>query len=228
MVMLQLCLCPLIYRLGNGSTVESVRHCLYTLRRLLSPSYAVITVTGEAIINEPWISSCALLVFPGGADLPYCRTLNGAGNRRISQYVESGGLYLGLCAGGYYASQRCEFEVGSKSMEVVGSRELGFYPGICRGCAFSGFVYHSERGTKAATIRVSKTALTKGSIPTEFRAYYNGGGVFVDAPKYLDKGVEILASFVDDLSVDAGEGSAAVVYCKVGDGAAILTSNHPE
>lgn len=213
---------------GNGSTVESVRHCLYTLRRLLSPSYAVITVTGEAIIKEPWTSSCALLVFPGGADLPYCHTLNGAGNRRISQYVESGGRYLGLCAGGYYASKRCEFEVGRKGMEVVGDRELGFYPGICRGCAFPGFVYHSERGTKAAAIRASKTALTKGSIPSEFRAYYNGGGVFVDAPKLLDKGVEILASFVGDLAVDAGEGTAAVVYCKVGDGGAILTSNHPE
>ena len=185
-------------------------------------------MTGEAIIKEPWTSSCALLVFPGGADLPYCRTLNGVGNRRISQYVESGGRYLGLCAGGYYASKRCEFEIGRKGMEVVGDRELGFYPGICRGCAFSGFVYHSERGTKAAEIRVSKTALTKGSLPTGFRAYYNGGGVFVDAPNLLDKGVEILASFVEDLAVDAGEGSAAVVFCKVGDGGAVLTSNHPE
>ena len=113
-------------------------------------------------------------------------------------------------------------------MEVVGNRELAFYPGTCRGCAFPGFVYHSERGTKAAEIKVSKTALTKGSVPTVFRAYYNGGGVFVDAPKFKEKGVEILASYTEDLHVDAGEGSAAVVYCKVGDGAAVLTSNHPE
>ncbi|CAF9919238.1 MAG: biotin holocarboxylase synthetase [Heterodermia speciosa] len=213
---------------GNGSTVESIRHCLYSLRRLLSPSYAVITVTGEAIIKEPWTPSCALLVFPGGADLGYCRTLNGEGNRRIRQYVERGGLYLGLCAGGYYGSQRCEFELGRKNMEVAGNRELAFYPGTCRGCAFPGFVYHSEKGTKAAEVAVSKTALTKGSIPTVFRAYYNGGGIFVDAPKYQDQGVEVLASYTEDICVDAGEGRAAVVYCRVGEGAAILTSNHPE
>ena len=213
---------------GNGSTLESVRHCLFTLRRLLSPKYAVITVTGEAIIKEPWTPSCAMLVVPGGADLPYCRTLNGEGNRRISQFVERGGAYLGFCAGGYYGSKRCEFEVGNKVLEVIGDRELAFYPGICRGCAFSGFVYHSEQGARAAELRVSNTSLAKGSVPQVFRSYYNGGGVFVDAPGFASSGVEVLASFTEKTHVDPGEGSAAVVYCKVGQGAAILTSTHPE
>ncbi|KAL8912751.1 MAG: hypothetical protein Q9171_002290 [Xanthocarpia ochracea] len=213
---------------GNGSTVESVRHCLFSLRRLLSPNYAVITVGGNGIIKEPWTASCALLVFPGGADLPYCRTLDGEGNRRIHQYVERGGLYLGFCAGGYYGSKRCEFEVGKKSMEVVGNRELAFFPGTCRGCAFPGFVYHSEEGARAVQLRTSKDALSKGSVPDVFRSYYNGGGVFVDAPKFKQHGVEVLASFTEELDVDSGEGCASVVYCKVGDGAAVLTSTHPE
>ncbi len=208
--------------------MESVRHCLYSLRRLLSPNYAVITVTGDAIVKEPWSASCAMLVMPGGADLGYCRTLNGEGNRRITQFVERGGLYLGFCAGGYYGTKRCEFEVGNKKLEVIGDRELAFYPGTSRGCAFSGFVYHSEQGARATELKVSKSALAKGSVPDVFRSYYNGGGVFVDAPKYKDKGVEILASFTEKLDVDAGEGTAAVVYCKVGEGAAILTSPHPE
>lgn len=218
----------LIYLLGNGTTVESVRHCLFTLRRLLAPYYAVIPVSGDALIKEPWTGTCALLVIPGGADLPYCRTLNGEGNRRITQFVERGGAYLGLCAGGYYGSKRCEFEVGDKKMEVVGDRELAFYPGTCRGCAFPGFVYHSEVGARAVELRVEKNTLGEGSIPTIFRSYYNGGGVFVDAPKYRDKGVEVLASFTEEINVDPGEGAAAVVYCKVGEGGAVLTSPHPE
>ena len=213
---------------GNGCTVEAVRHCVYSLRRLLSPNYAVISVEGKAIIEEPWSSTCALLVFPGGADLGYCRTLNGEGNRRISQYVERGGSYLGFCAGAYYASARCEFEAGNKQLEVVGDRELAFYPGVCRGLAFPGFVYHSEAGAKAVELTVNKNSLTKGSVPDVFRSYYNGGGVFVDAPSYKDKGVEVLASYTEELKVDAGEGTAAVVYCKVGEGAAVLTCPHPE
>lgn len=205
-----------------------MRHCIYTLRRLLSPNYAVISVTGETIIKEPWTASCALLVFPGGADLGYCRTLNGEGNRKIKQYVQRGGAYLGLCAGGYYGSSRCEFEVGNKRMEVVGSRELAFFPGTCRGCAFPGFVYHSEDGAKAVELQAEKIALAESTVPDLFKSYYNGGGVFVDAPKYKDKGVEVLASYSEPLGVESGEGTAAIVYCKVGEGAAVLTGPHPE
>lgn len=199
--------------------MESVRQCLYTLRRLLAPNYAVTPVTGDMITKEPWTTTCALLVLPGGADLGYCRTLNGAGNRRIDQYVRRGGSYLGLCAGGYYGSKRCEFEVGNKTLEVTGSRELGFYPGTCRGGAFPGFVYQSEDGARAAELRAEKGV---------FKTYYNGGGVFVDAPVFAERGVEVLASYTEDLHVDPGRGSAAVVYCRVGEGAAVLTGAHPE
>ncbi|KAL9102161.1 MAG: hypothetical protein Q9163_002661 [Psora crenata] len=165
---------------------------------------------------------------PGGADLGYCRTLNGEGNRRITLYVERGGAYMGFCAGAYYGSRRCEFEVGNKALEVVGDRELAFFPGICRGLAFPGFVYHSEDGAKAVELKVNRSALTKGSIPEIFRSYYNGGGVFVDAPTFREKGVEVLAEYTQQLSVRAGDINAATVYCKVGDGGAILCCTHPE
>lgn len=169
---------------------------------------------------------------PGGADLGYCRVLNGQGNARIEQYVRRGGSYLGLCAGGYYGSVRCEFEVGDKKMQVVGNRELGFFPGTCRGCAFKGFVYHSEAGTRASLLDVDGKAYGGGVEVTGFRSYYNGGGVFVDAAKMREKGVEVLASYVEEMDVEGGSGgkeaAAAAVYCKVGDGGAILTGTHPE
>lgn len=182
-------------------------------------------VTGDMLVKEPWSATCALLVVPGGADLGYGRTLNGVGNRRIEQFVKRGGAYLGFCAGGYYGCKRCEFEVGNKSLEVTGDRELAFFPGTCRGGAFPGFVYHSEAGARAAELKVAAGALG-GTVPAVFRSYYNGGGVFVDAPSFDT--VEVLASYTEALNVDPGNGSAAVVHCKVGDGAAILTGPHPE
>jgi len=206
-----------------------VRHVLYSLRRFLSPNYAVLTVTGDVLIKEPWANTCALLVIPGGADLPYCRTLNGEGNRRIRQFVQNGGAYLGFCAGGYYGSSRCEFELGNPSMEVVGDRELQFYPGICRGPAFPGFQYNSEEGTRAAELSVEKHAFANGgALPSVFRSYANGGSVFVDAPKYRDRGVEILAHYTEHLYVKSGEGAAAVIYRRFGQGSVILTGPHPE
>lgn len=198
------------------------------MRRLLSANYAVIPVTGETIINEPWSSTCALLVFPGGADLGYCRTLNGEGNRKIRQYVERGGMYLGFCAGAYYASGRCEFEVGNRRLEVIGKRELAFFPDTCRGCAYPGFAYHSEEGARAMELKVNTKALPEGEVPETFRCYYNGGGVFVDADKYAEQGVEVLAEFVKPTVVESGKIRAAMVCCQVGDGLALLTSTHPE
>ncbi|OTA94928.1 hypothetical protein M434DRAFT_394288 [Hypoxylon sp. CO27-5] len=213
---------------GTGSTVESVKHTIYSLRRLLSPNYAVIPITETVLLKEPWAPSCALLVFPGGADLGYCRVLNGEGNSIISEYVRRGGSYLGFCAGGYYGSKKCEFEVGNKGMEVVGSRELAFFPGTCRGGAFKGFQYHSEKGARAVRVNVVKDAFRgAGALPEVFTSYYNGGGVFVNL---IDgnRDVEVLASYADNLDVDGGPAKAALVYCKVGQGSAILTGPHPE
>lgn len=216
---------------GSGTTIASVRQCIYTLRRLLGPNYAVIPIGELAFLREPWAPTAALLVVPGGADLNYCRVLNGPGNRLISDFVRRGGAYLGFCAGGYYGAARCEFEVGSpdKAMEVVGSRELAFFPGTCRGGAFKGFRYASEKGARAARVNVHKDAFVgAGVVPETFRSYYNGGGVFVDASQLQDKGVQVLATFGDELDVDGGQGQAALVYCSVGNGHAILTGPHPE
>ncbi|EFJ50700.1 hypothetical protein VOLCADRAFT_88490 [Volvox carteri f. nagariensis] len=96
---------------------------------------------------------------PGGADLPYCKHLNGHGNRLLRDYVAGGGSYLGICAGAYYACRRVEFEVGGP-LEVVGDRELCFFPGAARGPAYPGFDYLSERGAQAAPIRFRQPPLS--------------------------------------------------------------------
>ena len=45
------------------------------------------------------MNSCVGIVFPGGRDSPYHDKLKGPGNKLIRRFVESGGWYLGLCAG---------------------------------------------------------------------------------------------------------------------------------
>lgn len=137
---------------------------------------------------------------------------------------------MGFCAGGYYGSARCEFEVDDPKMAVVGDRELAFFPGVCRGLAFEGFKYASEAGARAADIKIENTVFedVKERVADSFKSYYNGGGVFVDAKNLEARGVQVLASYAEDLHVDSGEGQAAVVYRKVGEGHAILTGPHPE
>ncbi len=205
-----------------------MRHCIFSLRQILSPNYAVIPINENVILKEPWAPTCALLVFPGGGDLGYCRVLNGQGNRIISDYVRRGGSYLGFCAGGYYGSKKCEFEVGDSTLEVIGSRELAFFPGICRGGAFKGFDYQSEKGARAVSLKVQKSAFGT-SAPEDTFSYFNGGGVFVDTQALgKNRPIEVLATYGEDIDVDGGDGNAAVIMCGVGTGRAILTGPHPE
>jgi biotin---protein ligase len=84
-------------------------------------------------------------------------------------------------------------------------------------------VYDQEDGAKAAAMTVEESL---GKIEGEVRVYCNGGGIFVDADSLKGRGVEVLSRFKDKVSVEGGD--AAVVYCKVGTGAAILTGIHPE
>jgi len=53
---------------------------------------------------------------------------------------------LGLCAGAYYGCARVVFEPGTP-LEVVGDRELAFFPGVARGAAFPGNVTPHTSGT---------------------------------------------------------------------------------
>lgn len=190
-------------------------HAFETLRALLTPFYALSKVSASTLINEPWSLSTALLVLPGGADLGYCRALNGKGNQRIREYVYRGGKVLGICAGGYFSGQKCEFEVGS-DYEVVGSRELGLFRGIVRGAAYAGFAGGREEGARAINVKTNDGK--------SFSSYYNGGGIFVDAAK-MDN-VEVIAEFEPKVKVDGGQ--AAVLLVSYGDGTALLSGAHLE
>lgn len=209
---------------GPGTTSESVKHCLESLRLHLSPHYAVVTISEAALLKEPWMWKTSLLVLPGGADLPFCKSLNGEGTRKISQFVKKGGKFIGFCAGAYFSSSRVEFEVGNLEMEVSGPRELKFYPGIAKGCAFKGFVYDSHEGALASKLVVNSKILPNS--PLEVLNYYNGGCVFYGASQYND--VEVLARYADRTDVSDDDDRAAVIYRKVGKGAVLLAGSHPE
>lgn len=124
-----------------------------SLTRLLPRQhYEVVTINAGELLAGGWQARTALLVMPGGADLPYCKHLNGTGNAHIRDFVATGGSYLGICAGAYYACARIEFEPGG-TMEVVGDRELRFFPGAARGAVVPGFDYQTERGAAAVRVR---------------------------------------------------------------------------
>ncbi|KAG8986651.1 biotin holocarboxylase synthetase [Tulasnella sp. JGI-2019a] len=213
----------LIYN-GPGVSQTSFNHTLTSLRYLLSPNYAVGPVTPTALNSDPWPASCALLVIPGGRDLPYVAALQPGATDRIKEYVRKGGSLLTICAGSYFASARVEWEVGTR-LEVVGDRALGFFPGTSKGCAYPGFVYESEAGARLVDVKLSggdgKQERTARGL------YWNGGGYFDGAEGMESKGIRVLARYPEG-GEGSGAGKPAAVQCDVGEGRAILWGPHIE
>lgn len=225
---------------GPGVSTTALAHTKRALQELC-PSYDVRPTSAIELALAPWQSTTSLVVLPGGRDLPFVDELGKQRRKEdggmstaqdvLREWVEkSSGSFLGICAGGYFASSRCVFEPGTP-MEVIGSRDgLQFYPGECQGTVYKGFLYESDRGARVVRLdtKVGRRAM-----------HYNGGGAFMHADQYQEQGVTILAAYPTDdeeiahLPKQRGSpatyaGQAAVVHCKVGSGQAILFGTHPE
>jgi biotin--protein ligase len=193
---------------GPGTSTLAVRHTAASLRQVL-PQHRLLGIGPQRLALTEWAPRAALLVMPGGRASSYRHDLEGPANAQILTYVQGGGSYLGLCAGGYYAAQRVEFALGEPGLEAVNSGPLGFFPGVCRGPLLPNFSYTTERG--AAALRLQ---------PLGAAVYYHGGGAFLEAQ--MHDTVEVLAQYSLPLH------GAAIVACQVGLGMAVLTGVHPE
>jgi len=165
-----------IYK-DEGVSNNSILHTVFTLKETLTDGYYIHSINAKEIIRNEWVKDAALLIVPGGADLPYTKKLNGQGNANIKNYVNNGGSYLGICAGSYYASAYVEFDK-SGELEVLGERELAFFPGPAVGPIIAKYSYENNSGARAANIRLGLKNLKQSTI------YYNGGGYFKDAANY--------------------------------------------
>ena len=240
---------------GPGVSSSALHHTLKTLETIL-PTYDVKTVDARTLALDPWQQVTSLVVLPGGRDLPYVEELGRAYKRadktfrayeQLRHYVEHlGGRFWAICAGAYYASAHCSFELGSP-IQVDGARPfLRFFPGTCRGTVYPGFVYESDRGARIVDLQLSKPDADP------WRCHYNGGGAFMDADQYANQGIEVLARYMpaaegDDLTLDIDlndqasakaststikrpdyAGQAAALISSVGTGKALLFGTHPE
>jgi biotin--protein ligase len=202
---------------GPGVSKSSLIQTENTMNAFLKFNYLIKHILPEQIIHDNWEKQTALLIVPGGADIPYMQALNGIGNQKIRSYVENGGAFLGICAGSYYGGNFVDFAKGT-DLEVLGARELSFFPGIVRGPILAPYDYQSESGARAAKV-IWRDAFEfqKNSC---FKIYYNGGGAFVDADKKSN--TTILACY------DTEGQEAAIIECRVGSGKAILSGVHFE
>jgi glutamine amidotransferase-like uncharacterized protein len=167
----------------------------------------------EIVASDAWHASTELLAFPGGADLPYCRLLNGAGNASILRYVEAGGALLGVCAGAYYVSRRIEFEAHSPGT-ITGERELALFEGTARGSLHDLAAPYALDHLRCAALAPLRVSGSKEHL----HALYWGGPEFVP---------DATASYQPLLEYESPARLAAL-RTNVGKGRVVLTGVHAE
>jgi glutamine amidotransferase-like uncharacterized protein len=204
----------IVIYVDQGVSGEALRQTVKSLQQELDLNFHTLKrKDAKSLISEAWEKETALVIMPGGSDIFYHSALDGLGTRKLRKFVESGGAYLGLCAGAYFASDAIEFEKGGR-LQVCGKRSLELFPGLAIGPAYGPgkYSYENEQGVEAAQISWGDE---------ECFAYYNGGCYFDSPHKFSN--VRVLSSYLN-----LENQPAAVIECSVGKGRALLSGVHIE
>jgi glutamine amidotransferase-like uncharacterized protein len=162
------------------------------------------------ISNDCLKSNVNLLVMPGGADLFYREKLTGENCKKIKEYVEQGGAYLGICAGAYFACRNVEWAKGLKE-EIIQERELNFYDGLAVGPIYE---YLEENAIHKSWQNAAEIRTSTG---TRFFVHYEAG------PLFKDGNCDVIARYED-----LPDKPAAIIKTQYGNGHVILSSPHLE
>jgi glutamine amidotransferase-like uncharacterized protein len=195
----------------DGVSPQSFYQTVSTFTKFLGSKYSVMAINSQEIKQGDWAEKAVLLVMPGGADIPYLRCLKGIGNKKIKEYVDAGGAFMGICAGSYYGSGYVEFDKNGP-LEVLGERELKFFQGKAIGPILAPYDYKIQTGCRAAVLS------TAFEDTPEIAVYYNGGGFFENAEKFPH--TEVIARYENKLP--------AIIKVDYGRGKVILSGVHFE
>lgn len=212
-----------LYR-DSGVSATSLRHTIFTIEQAVGSNYDLYTIDSKGIKSGTWCSKAALLVLPGGADLPYLRKLAGRGDEIIREYVERGGSFLGICAGAYYGSSFVEFDRGGP-LEVLGPRGLSLFPGKAVGPALAKFDYQSHSGARNALVEITLAEGTKNMA-----LFFNGGPYFapIHTPIQGNYATNHSTEIAGRYQAGAAAGLPAILQIHYGLGVAILSGVHFE
>ena len=176
---------------------------------------AVVGFTDAAAIRSGSLSKTpdAVLIVGGGAATPYFLKLEAEGNTRIRDFVENGGVYLGICAGAYYACTKTVFERDVPALRVCENYGLDLVDATAVG------TMHDVFGLKrfAFNAFAQTVALLTDANGVRYAAHYYGGPFF----DLHDTNVDVLAFYEKNAR-------PAVVFKKYGAGKVLLSGVHFE
>jgi glutamine amidotransferase-like uncharacterized protein len=193
--------------IGNGTWDTGREH----LKMFLTEhKYSYRTFTAKEIMDGGLVTSgIKIILIPGGESSEYLKELGAAGAKLITEFVKTGGNYIGICAGAFYATSNREggnvtgpYGIGllqgvaydgtalKKEPFIEGMMDFDFFPHFLmtglqsryRISMFGGPSFHyTAAETKTKNIRVV-AEVQKIHEPTMITFDYEAGHVFLSGP----------------------------------------------
>ncbi len=193
----------------DGVSQDGIMHFQHTFSAIFTNRYKITLICAQDVLSTPWEKDAMLFVIGGGRDIPYHNKLKGEANQKIKQFVQSGGAFLGVCAGAYYASASFSFAANTPQA-IKAERELCFFPGQSVGPLDAHYALRSGTASKYRHLFFKEK-----SAPLHL--FYKEGGYFDKANPH-----EIIASY------DASHRYPAILFRTFGQGRVLLSGIHFE
>lgn len=160
--------------------------------------------------SDNWNRDADAILFPGGYAYNYQLAISLEAVNEIRDYVSSGGAYIGICAGAYFASKTVEWEGGSYPYE------LGLFDGTATGSLDYIAPWPEFAMTK---LTMNKENPINYNSPNSISTLYYGGPIFTPNP-----GVEVntVATW------DEANNTAAIINFEYQKGRVLLLGPHLE
>ncbi len=179
-------------------------------------------------IGEGALKSYDVLIVPGGNAERQAEQLGKAGRRAIREFVEEGGGYVGVCAGGKLATTNFDWSLGLINAQTLSDKRQSPGPdGVMT-------VDMGKRGSGTVNMELTDAgrkifAGQPGLIETGFHL----GPVFLpnrqsDLPQCLPLGEYRSEVWLHKLQIGTMVNSPSMLAAQFGKGRVIIFSSHPE
>lgn len=165
--------------------------------------------------------STIAFILPGiiGEDSTYHHDIGRKGNKKITGYVEDGGVFMGICAGAYYAARQIIYEPPWRTAPKTRKPGLDFFNGIAKGPLNNLAVNDFDSWFSDLSVTMLTTKNDKG-YTTLCGTMYGNGPVLL--PDTSEKDLCVIARYDD-----APDKPIAIASKNIKDGLAIFSGALP-
>jgi len=173
-----------------------------------------VEVLGGAQVAALDISAYDVLVFPGGSGSGQSKGIGEAGQKKVREFVKSGGGYVGICGGAYLACSNFSWGLGILNAGTVSNKW--------------------QRGQAMLDCEPTPAGQTwLGDVKAPFKVRYHNGPILKPATRTDIPPYDVLTIFKTEVAEHGSPagiqvGSPAQVTAPFGKGRVFISSPHPE